>query len=197
MLHARKPFLVLRMKDRDEGEMRSEEHTSELQSPDHLVCRLLLEKTERIRRHGPGLPPGSIRGGRPSSLRERVSQLPDHFRATCNRGPTAPPITRDRRPAGKDCGSPSLSRSPHCAHAHDCRRGQRPNFQRGSRLYLRSEAGALGTRSETKGQHLRHHPEPGRSSPILVHFRWSRERAGSLSTWREPSALSSPHALHQ
>src|SRR5258708_21326322 len=26
------------------SEMRSEEHTSELQSPDHLVCRLLLEK---------------------------------------------------------------------------------------------------------------------------------------------------------
>src|SRR5438552_11084651 len=26
------------------GEQRSEEHTSELQSPDHLVCRLLLEK---------------------------------------------------------------------------------------------------------------------------------------------------------
>src|SRR5207244_13578750 len=26
---------------------RSEEHTSELQSPDHLVCRLLLEKTKR------------------------------------------------------------------------------------------------------------------------------------------------------
>src|SRR5207244_13107651 len=25
---------------------RSEEHTSELQSPDHLVCRLLLEKTK-------------------------------------------------------------------------------------------------------------------------------------------------------
>src|SRR5947208_502372 len=28
----------------DEGSHRSEEHTSELQSPDHLVCRLLLEK---------------------------------------------------------------------------------------------------------------------------------------------------------
>src|SRR5258708_22174782 len=27
---------------------RSEEHTSELQSPDHLVCRLLLEKKKRI-----------------------------------------------------------------------------------------------------------------------------------------------------
>src|SRR5258708_23653392 len=26
------------------GSARSEEHTSELQSPDHLVCRLLLEK---------------------------------------------------------------------------------------------------------------------------------------------------------
>src|SRR5258708_23116509 len=28
----------------DRGIGRSEEHTSELQSPDHLVCRLLLEK---------------------------------------------------------------------------------------------------------------------------------------------------------
>src|SRR5207244_11819914 len=26
--------------------LRSEEHTSELQSPDHLVCRLLLDKTK-------------------------------------------------------------------------------------------------------------------------------------------------------
>src|SRR5207244_1058238 len=30
------------------GDRRSEEHTSELQSPDHLVCRLLLEKKEKI-----------------------------------------------------------------------------------------------------------------------------------------------------
>src|SRR5258708_26847646 len=29
---------------------RSEEHTSELQSPDHLVCRLLLEKKKKINR---------------------------------------------------------------------------------------------------------------------------------------------------
>src|SRR5215216_8212423 len=28
---------------------RSEEHTSELQSPDHLVCRLLLEKKKKQR----------------------------------------------------------------------------------------------------------------------------------------------------
>src|SRR5258708_11717794 len=29
---------------------RSEEHTSELQSPDHLVCRLLLEKKKKKKR---------------------------------------------------------------------------------------------------------------------------------------------------
>src|SRR5947208_11446906 len=36
--------------------IRSEEHTSELQSPDHLVCRLLLEKKKTFRiitRHMP------------------------------------------------------------------------------------------------------------------------------------------------
>src|SRR5258708_27432801 len=37
---------------RQDGEvelgLRSEEHTSELQSPDHLVCRLLLEKKKII-----------------------------------------------------------------------------------------------------------------------------------------------------
>src|SRR5215216_6463761 len=30
---------------------RSEEHTSELQSPDHLVCRLLLEKKKTFEKH--------------------------------------------------------------------------------------------------------------------------------------------------
>src|SRR5258708_8857959 len=31
-----------------EPSRRSEEHTSELQSPDHLVCRLLLEKKQQL-----------------------------------------------------------------------------------------------------------------------------------------------------
>src|SRR5258708_29960524 len=31
----------------DSARSRSEEHTSELQSPDHLVCRLLLEKKKK------------------------------------------------------------------------------------------------------------------------------------------------------
>src|SRR5258708_27758676 len=34
----------LELPDQDRLWQRSEEHTSELQSPDHLVCRLLLEK---------------------------------------------------------------------------------------------------------------------------------------------------------
>src|SRR2546429_399997 len=44
---------------------RSEEHTSELQSRLHLVCRLLLEKKKRLRpspdrRHSPRSGPGSL-----------------------------------------------------------------------------------------------------------------------------------------
>src|SRR5690348_17591083 len=38
------PFLVTRQVICGAGKVRSEEHTSELQSPVHLVCRLLLEK---------------------------------------------------------------------------------------------------------------------------------------------------------
>src|SRR5258708_9490960 len=36
--------------------IRSEEHTSELQSPDHLVCRLLLEKKKEDK-HTSNIPP--------------------------------------------------------------------------------------------------------------------------------------------
>src|SRR5258708_24982267 len=39
-----RPFKFHRMQPQ-----RSEEHTSELQSPDHLVCRLLLEKKKKPR----------------------------------------------------------------------------------------------------------------------------------------------------
>src|SRR5258708_13545016 len=35
-------------RDVETTDVRSEEHTSELQSPDHLVCRLLLEKKKKI-----------------------------------------------------------------------------------------------------------------------------------------------------
>src|SRR5258708_31496916 len=48
--HAFLALQVLRAAAGCEGEVgthRSEEHTSELQSPDHLVCRLLLEKKKQ------------------------------------------------------------------------------------------------------------------------------------------------------
>src|SRR5258708_27564162 len=45
--------------------LRSEEHTSELQSPDHLVCRLLLEKKKTHGRLQYDIhPPGSRPAGR-------------------------------------------------------------------------------------------------------------------------------------
>src|SRR5690348_18347689 len=45
----RRPFrLATHVQNRRRrGERRSEEHTSELQSPVHLVCRLLLEKKKK------------------------------------------------------------------------------------------------------------------------------------------------------
>src|SRR3954466_10202060 len=48
--------------------IRSEEHTSELQSHDNLVCRLLLEKKNAVRSEG-GF--GRPRGGRPSATPAR------------------------------------------------------------------------------------------------------------------------------
>src|SRR5947208_12773008 len=43
-------LLVTTMRSCERVAARSEEHTSELQSPDHLVCRLLLEK-KKIKEH--------------------------------------------------------------------------------------------------------------------------------------------------
>src|SRR5258708_20144502 len=42
------PKLALVARALGHAEGRSEEHTSELQSPDHLVCRLLLEKKKNL-----------------------------------------------------------------------------------------------------------------------------------------------------
>src|SRR5207244_13003541 len=48
-IHEGRKHQVKRMLDAI-GHPRSEEHTSELQSPDHLVCRLLLEKKKKKKR---------------------------------------------------------------------------------------------------------------------------------------------------
>src|SRR5258708_10102887 len=42
-----KPVHTQAKLDEAREHLRSEEHTSELQSPDHLVCRLLLEKKNK------------------------------------------------------------------------------------------------------------------------------------------------------
>src|SRR5258708_25461773 len=46
------PDLRLGTVSETRGHRRSEEHTSELQSPDHLVCRLLLENKKKILKLG-------------------------------------------------------------------------------------------------------------------------------------------------
>src|SRR5258708_13079434 len=45
--HTVQNFDFVAFTPRHHGGNRSEEHTSELQSPDHLVCRLLLEKKKK------------------------------------------------------------------------------------------------------------------------------------------------------
>src|SRR5438552_9945883 len=47
LVSSRCPMISCRSRVRLILSMRSEEHTSELQSPDHLVCRLLLEKKKK------------------------------------------------------------------------------------------------------------------------------------------------------
>src|SRR5205807_10569070 len=46
---AREDLVRAGIRNRESARMRSEEHTSELQSPCNLVCRLLLEKKKKTR----------------------------------------------------------------------------------------------------------------------------------------------------
>src|SRR5258708_12822054 len=56
---------------------RSEEHTSELQSPDHLVCRLLLEKKKEKRKKQDQAPRPSSKTNTP-----QCATPPQHTRTT-------------------------------------------------------------------------------------------------------------------
>src|SRR5258708_23317574 len=56
---------------------RSEEHTSELQSPDHLVCRLLLEKKKQTRTTDPALRRSAACPGKgPRRTAPKAARLP-------------------------------------------------------------------------------------------------------------------------
>src|SRR5262245_63477393 len=66
-------------KTSDEIECRSEEHTSELQSLRHLVCRLLLEKKKKIKTNCEADSPPAYHNGRNDSTRPgNVSSESDH-----------------------------------------------------------------------------------------------------------------------
>src|SRR3954464_10263963 len=62
--------LVCRLLLEKKKSARSEEHTSELQSHDNLVCRLLLKKKEERARLRPAGRPGAA-GGSPNAGQER------------------------------------------------------------------------------------------------------------------------------
>src|SRR5258708_14706385 len=86
------------------GSLRSEEHTSELQSPDHLVCRLLLEK-KNITSAQPASASPTTMTGRPitaavppacgrSAARSPTSPTPAIRPAACFTGRSAPALRR-------------------------------------------------------------------------------------------------------
>src|SRR5258708_25961034 len=56
-------------RDHEPKRSRSEEHTSELQSPDHLVCRLLLEKKKKHHARAASCTNTMLRPRAPSSTR--------------------------------------------------------------------------------------------------------------------------------
>src|SRR5436305_6225187 len=68
------PLIVVPCEDLDHSVQRSEEHTSELQSRPHLVCRLLLEKkkTSLCPPHGQRRSTESTRSNRARRARRRL-----------------------------------------------------------------------------------------------------------------------------
>src|SRR2546430_2383008 len=82
--------------------IRSEEHTSELQSQSNLVCRLLLEKKKH--------------SWAPSRLKVLPNPLPQSARKACHRvGRTAPGTFR--RSAGASAPPPGVAPRPRSLHA--------------------------------------------------------------------------------
>src|SRR5256884_1425922 len=82
---------------------RSEEHTSELQSRLHLVCRLLLEKKNRhFFAKGPRGAGAAYLGRRPRSA---AAHLPAHLGLALRRRPPASPARADR-PLGEQSAAP-------------------------------------------------------------------------------------------
>src|SRR6266581_8049876 len=108
------------------GMVRSEEHTSELQSPVHLVCRLLLEKKKNtppqrrqeqrlaahpLRRAQPTHPPQARPHPRERGLGDRLKHPTGHAKAAIHRSPTA--HTRPPSVAAPGRSRPARRPEPH------------------------------------------------------------------------------------
>src|SRR5256885_3052109 len=85
--------------------LRSEEHTSELQSPCNLVCRLLLEKTKQ---HRVGRPVELGKDSEPPAMETRVLQRRDHAAVAQTGG--LPPARVVRGRLGVICRPPTRAR---------------------------------------------------------------------------------------
>src|SRR3954467_12332448 len=85
---------------------RSEEHTSELQSHDNLVCRLLLEKKIRSEEHTPELQSHD-------NLVCRLLLVKKNFLGGTGRPPPGAPVTLTHlAPPALTAGTPRISRGP-------------------------------------------------------------------------------------
>src|SRR5437773_9601092 len=98
------PSRIAETSDGRSDGMRSEEHTSELQSHHDLVCRLLLEKKKNIVKHPYGLNPHTVKSVlHPFKAPSKLSP------ATRKRQPAHTTITIHRTTEPLDCFSPHVS----------------------------------------------------------------------------------------
>src|SRR5258708_15432852 len=81
--------------------VRSEEHTSELQSPDHLVCRLLLEKKKKNTEVSSFSPHTIRRLHTIKNMRSTVSKNEEMTKGTTIK--VKPNTVSKRRPQHREC----------------------------------------------------------------------------------------------
>src|SRR5256885_6109153 len=81
------------------GRGRSEEHTSELQSPCNLVCRLLLEKKKHTSTHNETKTPPSTQPSNASTLTFILNNTPTYPYRTRTVTPSTAPVTATSYPS--------------------------------------------------------------------------------------------------
>src|SRR5690554_6060427 len=125
--------------------VRSEEHTSELQSRPHLVCRLLLEKKKKAEHDGTGL---IRRPRRPRRPRHQAARRPA---VVGRRRPRQPGRHRDGVGLGRPRAGALLRGGRRGVAVRHCPR-RRPIWRRAQ---VRQTAGRAGPRRRDAGSHRR------------------------------------------